>query len=88
MEQIINKAIEGGYKNATRQGYEINWEYSEMVLHPSFWKSLSKALKWEDNWYQSGEGWKENALSFYEINLIEGWDKAVLWLEDLLTNPK
>lgn len=28
--------------------------------------------------------WKKNALHFHEINLTEGWDKAVAYLEDLI----
>lgn len=29
------------------------------------------------------ETWRFNALRFHEINLTEGWDKAVKYLEDL-----
>ena len=29
-------------------------------------------------------GWKEIALHFHEINLTEGWDKAVSYLEELI----
>lgn len=32
--------------------------------------------------------WLKNALKFHEINLTKGWDKAISWLEDLLTKER
>lgn len=87
MNNIIQKAIEGGWDvEAPYQSYKIT------VCDPLFWQALGKAcgLSWvcescveyeKDN---CQEKWLENALRFHEINLTEGWDKAVAYLEDLI----
>jgi len=106
MENIIKKAIEGGYKitpsiwgkpyleyctnltarfrfpvNSVRQNaYTVR--IKEIVLDNLLWKSLSKSCDWSGD----GDEWMFQALRFHEINLTEGWDKAVSYLEDLIKN--
>lgn len=66
-----------------------------IVLDPLFWQALGKACGWEVEELDSIEGndfyknkWTKKALHFHEINLTEGWDKAVKYLEDLLTKER
>lgn len=80
--------------------YGLKPEYC-VVLDPLFWQSLSKACLWERlvampsmplsshislKTIPTDENWRMIALRFHEINLTEGWDKAVSWLEDLINN--
>lgn len=74
-------------------GEELKINFHSAILDPLFWQALGKASKWDDaNVIESGELqhpqfhrhyryvtplWKFRALMFYEINLNEGWDKAV-----------
>lgn len=90
MEEIIKKAIEGGYgKNKhTYDGYCLVEE--AVLLDPLFWQALSNYCRWDGKMLTSertiySNAWKDKALEFYEINLTEGWDKAIKWLEDLIT---
>jgi hypothetical protein len=85
MENIIRKSIEGGYIKP------IDKTWYEMYLDPLFWQSLGKACRWEEpkprfqfDSDNSHKDWKSNALRFHEINLAEGWSKAVEWLENLI----
>lgn len=106
MENIIKKAIEGGYANDrpeyARQhlitGFEGDFRF--MVIDPLFWQSLGKACGWEGRQSDMVDAfayamsartgkipktvWQRNALKFHEINLTEGWDKAVEWLNGLI----
>jgi hypothetical protein len=96
MENIIRKSIEGGFvmKNIILKDgqlfafgrMETQTVYNEVVLNPLFWQALGKVMKnklsgWEvvDN-----ETMIKHALKFHEINLTEGWSKAVEWLETLI----
>jgi hypothetical protein len=93
MKKIINKAIEGGYETNT---HFLNSEddtkrlFRWCVLDPLFWQALGKSCGWEqsNDFYKLGQGriynWHYYALEFHEINLIEGWDKAVEYLKDLI----
>lgn len=95
MENIIKKAIDGGYKKE-RYYFDENGNFDDepyevILMKADFWQALGKACGWSE-W--SGEMgimseeeialWKFYALSFYEINLTQGWDKAVEYLEDLI----
>lgn len=104
MENIIKKAIEGGYANDrpeyARQhlitGFEGDFRF--MVIDHLFWQALGKACGWYFCRYhgsveagneegcsdETHDSWYENALKFHEINLAEGWDAAVSWLNDLI----
>lgn len=96
MEEIIKKAIEGGYTWEVRG----NINKSEAVLDPLFWQALGKACGWESDtrfadmgsdgvmsemMTLSGE-WKDHALRFHEINLTEGWDSAISNLSGVIKN--
>lgn len=107
MEEILKKAIEGGYIGVSHQSIKGRWtgimviepeEYGWVVLDPLFWQSLGKACGWEKNivireWnevrdeFSDIKGEKdysiEYALRFHEINLTEGWDKAVEYLTEI-----
>ena len=143
MENIIKKAIEGGWKpwnysfgteseRSTKEIVEVQeWEgnqkmvniwhektgsdtgtktvlaYEIIVCDPLFFQALGKACGWktkmghcgkdaddyEDKpcchfakqnceWFE--DGWLYHSLKFHEINLTEGWDKAVAYLEELM----
>ena len=127
MEQIIKKAIEGGWKPemkkegviitgekvffdfienpSARVSHQTSFSFSEIVLDPLFWQSIGKACGWKEQPYLcldcltigSRKGnhmmscvkkdrygsWKDEALRFHEINLTEGWDAAVTYLESI-----
>lgn len=88
MQEIIKKAQEGGF-NAyipleKYQGHCFKCEY---VCDPLFWQSLGKACGWcieRESYMQFIPQWRDYALRFHEINLTEGWDAAVKWLNDLI----
>lgn len=121
MENIIKKAIEGGWKQEYKD-HKLKKQYKQphywaekdnvsskidvkyMVLDPLFWQALGKACGWEEKtrtyfcWgCNTGEvqrrheacqclykeTWKYHALLFYEINLTEGWKKAVEYLQKI-----
>ena len=114
MQNIIQKAIEGGWKSVcgncqeswfghkqTRIGNRYCMALPDLhktVCDPSFWQSFGKACGWEKTMFcavcGNGTGidsderfmpeWQYHALRFHEINLTEGWDKAVAYLEDLI----
>lgn len=82
MEEVIKKAIEGGYKPDDIQP----WLNKETVLDPSFWQSLGKACWWNRRKFFHGnldDEWAENALKFYEINLSQSWFDAVEYLKSI-----
>lgn len=70
---------------------EIDMKFQEIVLDPLFWQALSKACGWEDEslWRAEINGsaeWYLRAMCFHEINLTQGFDKGVKWLEELVTS--
>ena len=94
MENIIKKAEEKGFNSYVLCGHDGN-KYAQIVLDHLFWQALSKACGWEEKDYDFYETLKEQkpffvktstyyALRFHEINLTEGWDKAISFLEDLI----
>lgn len=113
MEQIIKKAIEGGYMfTDIMDGYELSCRteciyyktfegedkyipYEVILMNPLFWQSLGKACEWEKNTcphlgmccgkcpLMDIPEWQSKAIRFYEINLTEGWDAAVAYLESI-----
>lgn len=98
MENIIRKAIEGGFvmKNIILKDGELyafgkmetQEVYNQAVLNPLFWQALSKACNWEGSTYSfqkdDEQKWITFALKFHEINLTEDFDKAIKYLEDLI----
>lgn len=95
MEKIINRAIDGEWKNLKK--HNIDWDkmYSddkpseeEMILDPLFWQSLGKACGWREfGTTKIGQplydSWKYHALLLHEINLNEGWEAAVTYLTEI-----
>lgn len=91
MESIIQKAIEGGYKEyiSTIAGRYIK-TVEETVLNPLFWQALGKACGWEGGRRDSENNvgvlgnsitnTQSVALLFHKINLTEGWSAAVNYL--------
>ncbi len=66
---------------------------------PLFWQALSKSCGWSKNDHGFeftpggikipvfyGNTWKKNALNFHEINLTQGFDYAVAYLQELISN--
>lgn len=113
MEQIIKRAIEGGYKptmykgdlyseDMVKVGFLGGYSITErdFFLDTLFWQALGKSCGWKQERaeFDMGtvmdgvcscctgfetthiDGWKFHALRFHEINLTEGWDKAVKYL--------
>lgn len=89
MEPIIRKAIQGGYHHWHLEDYLQNvkpfshFSIHEFVCDPLFWEALGKACWWDSTKeYIEFDGflWLKNALRFHEINLTEGWDKAIIYL--------
>ena len=109
MENIIKKAIEGGYVLPKRVpiGYFSNGKFktaignvpslTDFVCDLSFWQALGKACGWATdreiktprlgNNIKIMGAWIHNAEMFHRINITEGWDKAIKYLEKL-TNKK
>lgn len=87
MENIIRKAIEGGYirKNGSfslpmklNDEFDI-WEYDHnaIVLDPLFWQTLGKACGWQKNQCSA------NYRTFMMRNYHSGWSKACEYLESI-----
>lgn len=82
MESIIKKAVEGGfvYDDVSDEA---------VVCDPLFWQSLGKACGWDEH-FSSGvhlidiEAWLYQAERFHEINLTEGWEKAINYLTEII----
>ena len=99
MENIIKKAIEGGYVYPNVSKTTDKFMKTDS-MNPLFWQSLDKACGWEGRQSDMVDAfaytmsartgkipktvWQRNALKFHEINLTEGWDKAVEWLNGLI----
>lgn len=99
MEDVINKAIKGGY-------YFKDWNIAEplaikqftesdfkvFLLDPLFWKSIGKVCEWKECYHGDKvachvhAGWFLNGIHFQELNLDKGWEEAVKWLKDLTAN--
>lgn len=109
MENIIKKAIEGGWKENFVCGCDVYYGVCEghieaeqkiYFLDPLFWSSLGKACGWNGGSEGKTKLYERNnvieerdisqqveyyyALHFHEINLTEGFDAAVKWLNDLI----
>ena len=97
MNEIINKAIEGGWKPVQVGGFQFPCRES-CVLDHTFWQALSKSCGWIERNYgyilsnttnqsthdAGAPQWKFVALRFNEINLTQSWDKAIEYLYNLL----
>lgn len=78
VEEAIKKAIEGGYpfwgKTNARafEGVDTNDHLSDILLDPSFWQSLGKAIGW---------GKTKNFESRREDSLLDLWPEEwqVYW---------
>lgn len=116
MEEVIKKAIEGGWTNFKPNFLLGEAEFIDgvmkrnvFILDPLFWQALGKACGWyrkekycpncktkkvfricpgcQTYQYEmiiTAELWKNKALRFHEINLTEGFDKAVEYLINLV----
>ncbi len=70
---------------------------SQIVCDPLFWQALGKACGWkqvlshgsaeagdeEGCTHSDCQDWYRNALRFFEINLTQGWNKAVEYLSEI-----
>lgn len=114
MENIIKKAIEGGYNHQSLKSFS----HMLSVLNPLFWQALGKACGWKGdkirmcngcgvalrvnenpdmNGQHGGKNGCGSDIIEYEgqwliewhrfiDNIAEkGWDKAVEWLNDLIS---
>lgn len=72
-------------------------EKTVVVCDPLFWQALGKACEWESDIHfvkDKSEGmsdimaicgeWRDRALEFHRINLMESWDEAVNWLQSVV----
>lgn len=67
----------------------VSMSLCDLVMQKEFWQALGKACGWNDEslWRAGIDGsaeWYLRAMTFHEINLTEGWDKAVKYLEELV----
>lgn len=73
--------------------------YRIIVCDPLFWQSLGKTCEWTEIYKNCGrkgidkccceydartEEWKYYAIRFHEINLTQGFERAVEYLEELV----
>lgn len=85
MQQAIQKAIEGGYRNI-EDNYEIDGEklrlyrkkdnattalleYEYLLLDPLFWQALGKSLGWESGQHPH---WSFTLLKEYDTHIEHG----------------
>lgn len=59
--------------------------HKEIVCDPLFWQALGKACGWSDDGVTVV--WLYHAHEFYNLNLTEGWEKAISYLQEI-TNLK
>lgn len=101
MESIIKKAIEGGWSHKAPKEVK-EFYFKDIFLDPLFWQALGRACGWDSGCNICSTFECNNprehltekhiyphinyALRFHEINLTEGWDKAVEYLQEK-TNP-
>lgn len=101
MEEIIKKAIKGGYEKE-RYYFDSNGNFDDepyevVLMKSSFWQSLGKACGWKKTIVEhfegnkpyvmrmfKGEAWMYPYMHFHEINLTQGFDKAVEYLQELI----
>lgn len=68
---------------------------TDVVCDPLFWQALGKACGWkglgiykmclcEKSENREVMEWEMYAFRFYEINITEGWEKAVEYLEEII----
>lgn len=86
MEDIIKKAIEGGYEETEHISDERDWY---VFMQPVFWQSLQKSCRWERVRFPHQKAWSDktwllHAQNFHHTNLTEGWDKAVSYLQEII----
>lgn len=92
MNEIIQKAIEGGYENSWKEnaniqiysGQALSANVEKCILDPLFWQALGKACGWKENKNIYFNEWFINAETFYRINLAKGWGRAVEYLSELV----
>lgn len=86
MENIIKRAIEGGFKIDLEMWERFPSTLNSLALiDPLFWQALGKACGWIQDELYKGDIWKgewvDKGVNFHRKNLTEGFDKAVAWLE-------
>ena len=93
MEEIINKAIEGGYKSQIQVNRDKDLSLSgsrdaRYILDKDFWICLGKACGWGDEGFRvnQAEEWHNNAIYFMQMNFTYGYEPAVGWLHKLVTS--
>ena len=121
MENIIKKAIEGGWnamrpekeaaitfrmfteteygngavfietsfiENGEDNGRSLCIRSEEVFCDPLFWQALGKACGWGEmpsgDIWQGKARWYYSAMQFHEINLTQGFESAVEWLENII----
>lgn len=74
------------------------YDFHKIVCDPLFWQALGKACGWNSfdpelaiEMKQEGKivgsnEWVGVACDFHFTNLTQSWDKAVEWLEELVSN--
>lgn len=71
-----------------------SWNYPtnihEVLCDPLFWQALGKACDWD--YSEVGKignyvpDWEINANTFFMTNFAQGWDKAVAYLQEIISN--
>lgn len=100
MEEIIKCAIRGGHRaeciyfDPIKDEYFFNQKYNEnlVFLDQEFWKAIGKAKGWGNeiignpilSSHKLLPKWYIKAIRFHEINLTQGFSKAIEYLEKLI----
>lgn len=92
MNEIIKKAIEGGWNNYKKHNISFEKLYygekpteNEIILDYLFWQALGRTCGWTKFTFgrHKGDAWLVAATRFHKINLTEGWEAAVAYLEEV-----
>jgi len=67
--------------------YQVRFTIFDALFDPLFWKGLGNNQAW--GFGMEGESndediWQEYAMQFYGINLTQGFDKAIGWLNNII----
>lgn len=90
MEEVIKKAIEGGFTETENLTDERDWW---VFMREDFWKSLQRACKWQPVRFPpqkaySDKAWLLHAQNFHHISLTKGINNAIEYLLNTLELPK
>lgn len=85
--EAIDKAISGGWLGGNWDTYNNGgFDWQHIVLDPTFWQALGKALGWGTNWNPTVENdqyleeWYDTAHRFYDL-ILQGQPTNQFWAD-------